>query len=471
MINVLPFGWKSYLLESKHILRIGNIRQIRYVETPSGRHYLAVGDLKINHSSLMLGASVIVGLAAGYSSLAFRALIAFEHHIAFEWLEPHAHVLLGIAGIIVPLVCGGALTAFIIHRFAVETKGHGVPEVLAAIHSRGGIIRPRVILVKTLTAATCIGFGGSCGREGPIVLIGSAWGSALGQLFAFPTPMMRMLVACGAAAGIAATFNAPIGGVIFASEVILRDFAPRSFAGIAVASVVSTIVSRAYLGDHPALGTNAFVLVSPAELPLYALLGIIAAVWAVAFLELLHFLERRFDGLVLPPIVRAMIGFGLVGAIGIGFPQVLGLGYENVQNMLDNKLSPFTAFVLALLKPLATSLTLGSGGSGGMLAPMLVTGSMLGESFGFISHTLFPAWTGVAAAYGLVGMAAMFSAANEAPITAIAIVFEISGDYTLILPLMIASVVASLVGRSLLGLKADRAAVEQISMKTAEHNH
>lgn len=404
----------------------------------------------------MMAASVILGVAAGYSSLALRILLAFEHHVAFDWLAPHARILFGAAGIIVPLVCGGALTAFIIHRFAPETKGHGIPEVLAAMRLRGGIIRPRVILVETLTAATSIGFGGSCGREGPIALIGSAWGSALGQLFAFPTPMMRMLVASGAAAGIAATFNAPIGGVIFASEIILRDFTSHSFAGIAVASVVSTIVARTYLGNHPALGTISFSLVSPMELILYALLGVVSAGWAGAFLRLFHFLEDRFDRFQLSPVVKAMIGFGLVGIIAIGFPQVLGLGYENVQHMLDDQLSPTNAFALALLKPLATTLTLGSGGSGGLLAPMLITGAMLGDGFGSLAHAVFPSWTAVAAAYGLVGMAAMFSAANEAPITAIAIVFEMSGDYTLILPLMIASVVASLVGRSHFGRKEDK---------------
>jgi len=409
----------------------------------------------------MLLASIVLGAAAGFSSLGFRFLIAFQHHIAFDWLEPYARTRLGAAGVIVPLVCGGALTAFFIHRFAVETKGHGVPEVLAAIRSRGGIIRPRVILVKTLTAATCIGFGGSCGREGPIVLIGAAWGSALGQLLAFPAPMMRMLVATGAGAGIAATFNAPIGGVIFASEVILRDFAPRSFAGIAVASVVSTIISRAYLGNHPALNAGTFVLVSPAELGFYALLGAIAGVWAAAFMNLLHWMEDRFDELALPMVVKAMIGFGLVGVIAIRFPQVLGLGYENVQRMLDDNLNPLSAFTLAFLKPLATTLTLGSGGSGGLLAPMLISGGMLGDGFGSAVHLLFPDWTGTAAAYGLVGMAAMFSAANEAPITAISIVFELSGDYALILPLMIGSVIAALVGRFLLAPPAELAVTEQ----------
>jgi chloride channel protein, CIC family len=442
-------------VEAEHIFNIGTVRHVRYVEGPGGRHHLRVGNLEIGQNALMLSASVILGLAAGYSSLAFRALIALEHHMAFDWLAPHARAVFGAAGIIVPLVCGGALTAFIIHHFAVEAKGHGVPAVLAALRLRGGIIRPRVILVKTLTAATCIGFGGSCGREGPIVLIGSTWGSVIGQLLAFPTPMMRTLVASGAAAGIAATFNAPIGGVIFASEVILRDFAPRSFVGIAVASVVATLVARSHLGNHPALNASAYALISPAELILYALLGAVAAVWASAFMRLLHFLEHRFDKLVLPVVVKAMIGFGLVGVIGIWFPQVLGLGYENVQNMLDNHLSPLSAFVLALLKPLATTLTLGSGGSGGLLAPMLITGGMLGDGFGSVVHALFPAWTGVAAAYGLVGMAAMFSAANEAPITAIAIVFEITGDYTLILPLMIGSVIAALLGRSILSRKAD----------------
>ena len=330
-------------------------------------------------------------------------------------------------------------------------------EVLAAIRLRGSLIRPRVILVKTLTAATCIGFGGSCGREGPIVFLSVApAGIRTRPAFCFShADDAHDGCKSGAAAGIAATFNAPLGGVIFASEVILRDFAPRSFASIAVASVVSTIVSRAYLGDHPALGTNSFVLVSPAELILYALLGLLAAVWASAFLALLHFLEDRFDGLKLPAIVKAMIGFGLVGTIAIAFPQVLGLGYENVQNMLDNHLSPLSACALAFLKPLATTLTLGSGGSGGLLAPMLVTGGMLGDGFGYVTHAFFPTWTGAAAAYGLVGMASMFSAANQAPITAIAIVFEISDDYTLILPLMIASVVASLMGRFLLDWKTD----------------
>jgi CIC family chloride channel protein len=262
--------------------------------------------------------------------------------------------------------------------------------------------------------------------------------------------MMRMLVATGAGAGIAATFNAPIGGVIFASEVILRDFAPRSFASIAVASVTATIISRTYLGNHPALNAGTFALVSPAELGFYALLGAAAGVWAGGFIRLLHWMEDRFDGLALPVIVKAMLGFGFVGVIAIKFPQVLGLGYENVQRMLDDHLEPVTAFVLALLKPIATTLTLGSGGSGGLLAPMLITGGMLGDGIGYVVHTLFPAWTGLAAAYGLVGMAAMFSAANEAPITAIAIVFELSGDYSLILPLMTGSVIAALAGRRML---------------------
>jgi CIC family chloride channel protein len=436
--------------EFKHISSIDDGRHVKYVEEPEGQYHLRVGDIRIGQSVLMLLASIVLGVAAGFSSLGFRYLIAFEHHIAFDLLEPYARTLLGDAGVIVPLVCGGALTAFIIHRFAVETKGHGVPEVLAAIRTRGGIIRPRVILVKTVTASTCIGFGGSVGREGPIVLIGAAWGSALGQLLSFPAPMMRMLVATGAGAGIAATFNAPIGGVIFASEVILRDFAPRSFASIAVASVTATIISRTYLGNHPALNAGTFALVSPAELGFYALLGAAAGVWAGGFIRLLHWMEDRFDGLALPVIVKAMLGFGFVGVIAIKFPQVLGLGYENVQRMLDDHLEPVTAFVLALLKPIATTLTLGSGGSGGLLAPMLITGGMLGDGIGYVVHTLFPAWTGLAAAYGLVGMAAMFSAANEAPITAIAIVFELSGDYSLILPLMTGSVIAALAGRRML---------------------
>ena len=300
---------------------------------------------------------------------------------------PHPLALVAV------LAAGGAVAAFITARFAPEARGHGVPEVMAAIALHGGKIRPRVIAIKALASATSIGFGGSCGREGPIVQIGSAIGSVLGGAVRAPAPVVRTLVACGAAAGISATFNAPIGGVFFASEVILGDFAPRSFAVIVVASVIAAVVSRAYLGNRPSFDAAGFVLVSPRELICYAVLGVICAFWAWGFVRLLYAIEDVVEKIPLPAPLLGAIGFACVGAIATFAPDVLGVGYDAMQRTLDGHTAAAPAFALAFLKPLATSLTLGSGGSGGVFAPSLFGGAMLGDAYGSVVHAMFPAWT------------------------------------------------------------------------------
>ncbi len=422
---------------------------ITFVETPRG-YRLEVGRFSLNQSSFLLVAAVLVGLGGGYGAVAFRWLISAAQTLAFGYLAPALHVL-GPANVVAILVLGGVATALFVERFAKEARGHGVPEVMAAVALEGGIMHPRVIAVKSLASAICIGFGGSVGREGPIVQIGSAIGSIIGQIVRAPAPIIRTLVACGAAAGISATFNAPIGGVFFASEVILGDFAPRSFATIVVASVVAAVIGRANFGNHASFSAAQFALVSPAELALYAVLGVIAALWAAGFVKLLYFVEDRFDAGRIHPAFKAALGFGAVGVIGIWFPQVFGVGYGSMDAMLASHVPGVHSFVLAVLKPLATSFTLGGGGSGGVFAPSLFTGAMLGNTFGSIVHGAFPAWTASAAAYGLVGMAAVFAAASEAPITAIMIVFEMSDDYTIILPLMVCTVIATILGRRLLG--------------------
>lgn len=404
----------------------------------------------LSQSTFLLLAAFVAGVGGGYGAVIFRWLIAVETHFAFGPLN-HGLRFLGPASVVAVLMLGGIITSLIVDRFAREAKGHGVPEVMAAVDTRGGIMRPRIIAVKSLASATCIGFGGSCGREGPIVQIGSTIGSVIGQVARMPSPLVRTLVGCGAAAGISATFNAPIGGVFFAAEVILREFAPRSFAAVVVSSVVAAVIGRAYFGDHPSFTAAAFTLVSPAELGFYALLGIIAALWAAGFVRLLYFLEDRFDAMRIAVWLRAAIGFALVGVIGIWRPEIFGVGYGNIDAVLSRHVAPLHAFGLAVLKPIATSLTLGSGGSGGVFAPSLYTGAMLGDAFGSIVHHAFPTWTAGAAAYGLVGMAALFAAAAEAPITSIMIVFEMSSDYRIILPLMVAAVIAALLGRYLLG--------------------
>lgn len=410
-----------------------------------------MGRVRVPQSTFLILTAVLVGLGGGFGAVGFRALISVETQLAFGIVGNGLARVLGPLAVVLQLAIGGAIAAFIAARFAPEARGHGVPEVMEAVALRGGQMRPRVIAVKALVSATSIGFGGSCGREGPIVQIGSTIGSVLGRLAQAPAGIVRTLVACGAAAGISATFNAPIGGVFFASEVILGDFAPRSFAAIVVASVVAAVIGRAFLGNHPSFNASGFALVSPGELGLYAVLGIVAAVWATGFVRMLYFFEDAFDRFRIPPWLKGAAGFAAVGVIGMRFPEIFGVGYGSVQQVLDEHVAAPHAVLLAALKPLATSLTLGSGGSGGVFAPSLFTGAFLGDAFGRVAHGLFPSWTGPAAAYGLVGMAAVFAAAAEAPITAIMIVFEMSNDYTIILPLMVCVVIATVLGRGLLG--------------------
>jgi len=416
-----------------------------------GRSQLRIGRVTISQTTFLIVTAVIVGIGGGFGAVGFRALIAAENYLAFNIIGVALGRYIGVLAIVVQLALGGVLAAWIATTFAPEAKGHGVPEVMEAVALRGGKMRPRVIAVKALASATSIGFGGSCGREGPIVQIGSTIGSLLGQLVRAPAPIVRTLVACGAAAGISATFNAPIGGVFFAAEVILGEFAPRSFAAIVVSSVLAAVIGRAFLGDHPSFSAAGFQLVSPLELVLYAVLGIVAAVWATGFVRTLYFFEDRFEAFKIPAWVKGGIGFALVGVIGIWLPQIFGVGYVSMQQVLDQHVGVGKALTLAIAKPLATSLTLGAGGSGGVFAPSLFTGAFVGDAFGRTVHTLFPAWTAPGAAYGLVGMAALFAAAAEAPMTAILIVFEMSNDYRIILPLMVCVVISTVVGRRLLG--------------------
>jgi CIC family chloride channel protein len=417
----------------------------------AGRQRVRLGRLVTSQNTVVVTAALVIGVGAGYGAVGFRKLIDLVHALAVVGLGGALEPSLGRAFVIVPLVIGGAIVATMVARFAPEAKGHGVPEVMAAVALRGGIMRPQVIFVKSLASAISIGVGGSCGREGPIVQIGSAIGSVIGQWLGAPAALLRTLVACGAAAGISATFNAPIGGVFFASEIILGDFAPRSFAAIVVSSVAAAVIGRAYLGNRPSFDAGAFTLVSPRELWLYALLGIVCACWAAFFVRGLYWVEDRFDAITLAPGVKAAIGFGMVGIIGMAAPQVLGVGYDRMQEVFYEHVPALHALGLAILKPLATWLTIGSGGSGGVFSPSLFTGAMLGDAFGRIVHDTFPSWTGPAAAYGLVAMAAVFAAAAEAPITSIVIVFEMSDNYTIILPLMICTVIATLLGRRLVG--------------------
>jgi len=414
--------------------------------------------------------SVLVGGGTGLAAVFFIRMIAYIQQVAFTkaeilnpWLGNGTFILIPVVGALVV----GPIIAF----WAAEAKGHGVPEVMQAIILRGGRIRPRVVLAKIFASALCIGTGGSAGREGPIIQVGSALGSTAGQWLRLSNDRIKNLVACGAAAGIAATFNAPIAGVAFASEVLMTELEVSMFGNVAIAAVSASIVSRVFLGSRPAFDVPSYTMNSPWEILLYVLLGFCAALVGIMFTRMLNAFEQLFDRWHFPLPLKPAVGALLLGVVGFIFirlsgimyetarefrltmplveniPHVFGSGFTFIEKVLQGNEPFWLLFLLVFLKPLATSFTLGSGNSGGVFAPSLFTGAVLGGAFGYAMKALFPGVAGEVGAYALVGMAAVFAAAAHAPFTSMLIVFEMSSDYHLILPLMAAGMVASSVSQ------------------------
>jgi CIC family chloride channel protein len=412
-----------------------------------------------SETTALIGMAIVVGAGTGLGAVLFIRLIALLQNLFFV----QGAAALGFLGpgllILIPAV-GGLLAGPIISFFAKEAKGHGVPEVMQAIALRGGRIRPRVVVAKIAASALCIGSGGSVGREGPIVQVGAALGSTVGQWLQFSETRIRNLVACGAAAGIAATFNAPIAGVVFAMEIILGELRIGDLGNVVISAVTASTISRIFLGDFPAFSIPFYSMRTPWELFFYIILGILAAVTAVGFIRLLYGFEDFFDALRIPDAVKPAIGGALLGGLALGYPLILGLpgsfqagaalpeifgtGFTTIEQALLGNL-PFTLLLaLVFLKPLATSLTLGTGNSGGVFAPALFLGAALGGAFGAVVERFAPGLTAGPGAFAVVGMAAVFAGAARAPFTAFLIVFEMTNDYRMILPLM-AGVIVSLI--------------------------
>ncbi len=396
--------------------------------------------------TFMVLAAVVIGLLGGLGAVLFRLAIKASQAAFFGTLSYSLDFVLGLpwySKLVAP-AAGALIVGPIVYYFARETKGHGVPEVMEAVAIRRGIIRPRVMFAKVLASAVCIGSGGSAGREGPIVQIGSSLGSSLGQLLKVGDKRLRTMVACGTAAGIAGTFNAPIAGAIFAMEVILSDFAIAEFSPIVISSVAATALSRHFLGDSPAFVVPQYELVSVFEMIPYLILGFGAAFCALGFIGLLYKTEDAFERIRLPLILKPVLGGLIVGFIGIYFPHVFGVGYDTITLALKDQLVWHVLLILVVLKVVATSVTLGSGGSGGVFAPSLFIGAGFGGLVGTAAHTLFPGMTASPGAYALVGMGAVAAGAMHAPMTAILIMFELTGDYRIMLPLMLSCIISVL---------------------------
>ncbi|MCC6157777.1 MAG: chloride channel protein [Deltaproteobacteria bacterium] len=408
----------------------------------------------------LLVMAAFIGLIGGLGAIAFHYVIELigngAMRIAVWWghLDPSAAAE-GFAAfppwlkIAVP-VAGAALVGPILRYWAPDARGHGVPEVMDAVARRGGVIRGRVAFVKILTSALSIGTGSSLGPEGPIAQIGATFGSVSGQVLGIDEERMRYLVACGVAAGIAASFNAPIAGMFFAMEIILADFALTALSGLAIASVVATVVARSVLGATSAfVAPPDFVLNSPWEMGVYAVLGVVAGFVAVTYKKLLYATEDVFGAMKkVPDWARPAIGAAVVGAIGIGVPQVFGVGYDVIDRIFRAEFAPGILLVIVVAKMAATCLSLGSGSSGGVFAPSLVMGSALGGAIGLFAARWLPfVQFAPSGTYAVVGMAAVVAAATHAPLTAMLIVFEMTNGYAIILPLMIACALATVFAR------------------------
>ncbi len=414
---------------------------------------------------LLLVLAILIGGITGLAAVLFIHLIAVIQTQSYTLLTL-SFPTLGIWTFLLVPVLGALLAGPLIAWFAREAKGHGVPEVMQALVMRGGRIRARVAVAKIIASALCIGSGGSAGREGPIVQVGSALGSVTGQLLHLSDERIKNLVSCGAAAGIAATFNAPIAGVAFSIEVLMSGLQARMFGNVVISAVSASIISQMFLGDRPAFTVPTYSMASPLEIVFYLLLGLAAALVGIMFIRVLDSFERLFDNWQFPLAFKPAVGALFLGVFGVAYayfsgfgtelsagaspeelieikPHIFGSGFHFIEQTLLGQSSFWPLLLLIFLKPLATSFTLGSGNSGGVFAPSLFTGAMLGGAMGQVFSSLAPGVAGPSGAYALVGMAAVFAACARAPLTAILIVFEMSNDYSLILPLMVAAVTAS----------------------------
>jgi len=430
-----------------------------------------INDLMLsNQTTYLFVIACIVGMLGGFGAVGFYYLTSFIQKIV---LGHGVSTLIPLAGIswywkiIIP-VGGACIVGPLIYFFAREAKGHGVPEVMEAIALKNGIIRPIVVIIKYFASAITIGTGGSVGREGPIVQIGSAIGSTVGQWLKLSSDRLKILVGCGAAAGIAATFNAPIAGAFFSLEVILGEFALTSFGPIIMSSVIATVVSRSILGNYAAFIVPQYELVSSWEIIFYIILGVFAGFVAFAFIKIIYKSEDLFDDLKIPEYTKNILGAVLLGFILIIFPQTYGGGYETITAAIESNIVWYILIFLVFAKLIATSLTLGSGGSGGIFAPSLFLGAVSGGAFGEFIHGVFPDITARSGAYAMVGMGAVVAGATHAPITSILILFELTNDYKIILALMLSCTISTVIARV---LKEDSIYTLKLKRKGIGLNH
>jgi CIC family chloride channel protein len=396
-------------------------------------------------SLLAAGIGVLAGLVAYalYDLIALFTNLAYYHQWSFHFRSPE-HTQIGLWIIIMPVV-GGLIVGFMAKYGSSKIKGHGIPEAMEAVLMSRSRIEAKVAILKPLSAAIAIGTGGPFGAEGPIIQTGGALGSLMGQLISTTAVERKVLLACGAGAGMAATFNTPIAGVILAIELLLFEFRSRSFIPLVIASTLATSVRAILLGQRSMFAMGNVNFDALRGLPFYVLLGTICGVAAIGFTKFLYWVEDQFDRLPLDDLWHPAIGALGLGIIGFFVPRVLGVGYDTISDILNNNLALKLLIVIAVFKALALVISLGSGTSGGLLAPMFMSSAALGGVFAMVVNFIVPGAHLSQGAYALVAMAAVFGAASRATFTFIVFAFEITRDYNAILPLMLGCVIADMI--------------------------
>lgn len=393
--------------------------------------------------------AAMIGILAGiiayllYDLIGLFTNLAYYHEWSFHFRSPE-HTSLGLWIIAMPVV-GGIVVGFLAKYGSEKIKGHGIPEAMEAVLTSRSRIEAKVAILKPLSAAIAIGTGGPFGAEGPIIQTGGAFGSLVGQLISTTASERKVLLACGAGAGMAATFNTPIAGVILAIELLLFEFRSRSFIPLVIASTLATSVRAVLLGQHSmfTMGNVDFDVLR--GLPFYLLLGAFCGIVAIGFTKLLYWVEDQFDRLPIDDLWHPAIGALGLGIIGFFVPRVLGVGYDTISDILNNNLALKLLILIAIFKALALVISLGSGTSGGLLAPMFMSSAALGGVFAIAVNRVFPGAHLSPGAYALVAMAAVFGAASRATFAFIVFAFEITRDYNAILPLMLGCVIADLI--------------------------
>ncbi|HWP48293.1 MAG TPA: ClcB-like voltage-gated chloride channel protein [Candidatus Limnocylindrales bacterium] len=404
-------------------------------------------QIRPDETTLLFLYAGIVGILGGFGAIIFKYLTAIVQRLflgSWENLLDAALQLPWYYRILVP-TAGGTLASFILYSLAKKTKSYGISDIMEAVSLRGGEIEVRSVLFRSLSSLMIIGSGGSVGREGPIVQIGAMLASQFGQLLRISRIKLSILVGCGVASGMAAAYNTPIAAAIFVLEIIMGNFATDIFAPVVISSVAATLVSRGVMGNQPTYRIPPFSMVSHFELIFYVFLGILAGFAAYLFIEALFKGEEIFKKIKIPAYFKIPLGGFLVGILGLSFPHVWGNGYEVASRILNQQLPGPLVLILFFLKIIATAITVGSGGSGGVFTPSLFVGAALGGAVGNAVNYFFPLLTAPSGAYALVGMGCLLAGTTHAPIMAILIIFELTLDYGIILPLMLSCILSSYV--------------------------